>query len=86
MKRGKVNQSKRISLPGDNVIRSLDCEDIEGYRYLGFLEADVHGDMKDKIRKEYFRRLWMVLKSKLNRGNTIKAINSLNGIKKSHSQ
>ena len=32
--------------------------------------------MKEKICKEYFRRMRMILKSKLNGGNTIKAINS----------
>ena len=41
------------------------------------LEADdiKHSEMKDKIQEEYFRRLRMILKSKLNGGNTVKAIN-----------
>ena len=32
--------------------------------------------MKELVRKEYFRRVKKILKSKLNGGNTIKAINS----------
>ena len=32
--------------------------------------------MKDKIKKEYIKRLKAILKSKLNSGNTVKAINS----------
>ena len=42
------------------------------------LEADdiKHGEKKEKIQKEYFRRLKTILKSKLNGGNTIKAINT----------
>ena len=78
MKRGKVIQSEGIHLPGDKNIRSLKSEDNEGYKYLGVLEADdiKHGEMKEKIQKEYFRRLKTILKSKLNGGNTIKAINT----------
>lgn len=42
------------------------------------LEADgmKHSEMKEKIQKEYFRRVKTILKSTLKRGNTIKAINS----------
>ena len=78
LKRGKVIQSEGISLLGDKVIRALNSEDNEGYKYLGVLGADdlKHGEMKDKIQKEYFRRLRTILKSNLNGGNTIKAINS----------
>ena len=32
--------------------------------------------MKDGVKKEYFRRVRKILKSKLNGGNVIKAINS----------
>ena len=75
MKRGKLIQSEGITLPGDTVIRSLNSDEEEGYKYLGVLEADdiKHGEMKEKIQKEYFRQVSKILKSKLNRGNTIKA-------------
>ena len=31
--------------------------------------------MKEKLKREYFRRIRKILKSKLNAGNTIQAIN-----------
>ena len=49
-----------------------------GYKYLGILEADgiKHDEMKEQLKKEYIRRVRNVLKSKLNWGNIISAINS----------
>ena len=49
-----------------------------GYRYLGILEADgvKHEAMKDQTKKEYIKRVRKILKSKLNGGNVISAINS----------
>lgn len=77
MKRGKLMKSDGISLPDGNKIRSLD-EEGAGYKYLGILETDTikHDEMKQTVRKEYFRRVRKILKSKLNGGNTIKAINT----------
>ena len=48
------------------------------YKYLGILEAAglKHEEMKDQIKKEYIRRVRNILKSKLNGGNIISAINS----------
>ena len=56
-KRGKMTQSEGITLPDDTNIRSL--KEGEGYKYLGLLEADVmsHRQMKEKIKKEYLRRV-----------------------------
>ena len=50
----------------------------EGYTYLGIIELDKIKDnkMKDKIIKEYKRRLRLILKSKLNGKNKITAINT----------
>ena len=50
----------------------------KGYNYLGFLEADniMHTKMKDRIKKAYYRRVRQLKSSKMNRGNTIRAINS----------
>ena len=36
----------------------------------------MHTEMKDKIQKEYYRRVRQLTSSKLNGGNTIRAINS----------
>ena len=50
----------------------------EGYKYLGILEIDnvKHEEMKEKLKKEYIRRVRSILKSKLNGGNIIQAINA----------
>ena len=57
----------------DTNIRSL--KEGEGYKYPGVLEADVmlHRQMKEKIKKEYLRRVRKVAQSKLNGGNLIQA-------------
>ena len=76
MKRGKMTQSEGITLLDDTNIRSL--KEGEGYKYLGVLEADVmlHRQTKEKIKKEYLRRVRKVAQSKLNGGNFIQAINT----------
>ena len=45
---------------------------------MGIIEREEikHQEMKEKIKKEYIKRLKAILKSKLNSGNTVKAINS----------
>ena len=45
---------------------------------MGILETDqvLHDAMKEKIEKEYFTRVRSVLKSKLNGGSIISAINT----------
>ena len=76
IKRGKLAQTEGITLPDDTTIRAM--EESEGYKYLGVLEASdmLHNQMKDKIRKEYLRRVKKVARSKLNGGNLIQAINT----------
>ena len=58
------------------VIPELESDKV--YQYLGILEADdiMHIKIKDKIKKEYYRRVRQLTSSKLNGGNTIRAINS----------
>ena len=57
MKSGKRHLTDGMELPNQNKIRTL--EEIENYKYLGILEADTikQGEMKDKIQKEYCRKL-----------------------------
>ena len=52
--------------------------DDKGYKYLGILELDkiMEERMKDKFINEYYRRLTLVLKSKLNGRNKFQAINT----------
>ena len=75
IKRGKVSNSEGITLPNLETIGEIEET---GYKYLGILEAEdiKHNEMKDKIKKEYLSRVRAVLKSKLNGGNTITAVNT----------
>ena len=76
-KRGKKVQAEGIQLNDNQVIQDL--EQSETYKYLGMEEGEglQHHEMKGKIRKEYKRRVKLVLKSELNARNKIAAINTL---------
>jgi hypothetical protein len=75
MKRGKREQDEGILLPDGELMKDLGEQD---YKYLGVLEADdiKMKEMKEKVRKEYYRRTRLLLESKLNGGNVIKAVNT----------
>ena len=75
MKRGSTVKCDGISLPDNKVMKGLE-ED--GYQYLAIIENDdvKHAEMKEKLKRKYFRRVRKILKSKLNAGNIIKAINA----------
>ena len=77
MKRGKLSSSEGIKMPNGETIRAIENQNDE-YKYLGILEADdiKHNEMKSVIQKEYYRRVRKILKTRLNSGNTVKAINS----------
>ena len=66
MKRGKLVRSEGIVIPGERLIRAMNDGDVDTYKYLGVLEG---------LKKEYFRRVQKILKSKLNGGNMVQAIN-----------
>ena len=76
-KRGKLTKTTSIILDEETAIKELQQED--SYKYLGINEAEgiQHAKMKEKIRKEYYRRVRLILKSELNAVNRIAAINSL---------
>ena len=76
MKRGNIIKSDGIVLPDDTVIKAMNEGD--SYKYLGIVEADqiLRKEMKENVKKEYFSRTKKVLKSKLNGGNSITAINT----------
>ena len=63
-KRGKLTETSDLQL--DTCIRELEQEGV--YKYLGINEGDgkQHVAMKEKVRKEYYRRVRLVLKSELN--------------------
>ena len=75
MRRGKKIEDEGISMPDGQLLQDLGEE---SYKYLGILEADKikMEEMKEKVRKEYYRRIRKVLESKLNGGNIIKAMNT----------
>ena len=75
IRKGVKVRSEGIELPDGEMIKELDEK---GYKYLGILQNDtiMEKEMKGKIRGEYFRRLKLLLKSKLYGGNLIRAINS----------
>ena len=74
MKRGKSNKTDGIVLPNGETIKEVEKD---GYKYLGILELDniKEKEMKDKFKYEYLRRTRLIVKSKLNGNNIVKAIN-----------
>ena len=76
MKKGEVSKSDGIKLPDDKVIRSIHEE--SGYKYLGVLQLNkvMCDAMKEKVGTEYKGRVKKVLKSELNGGNMMAAINT----------
>ena len=76
-KRGKLAKTTSIVLDEETTIKELQQED--SYKYLGINEAEgiQHAKMKEKMRREYYRRVRLILKSELNAINRIAAINSL---------
>ena len=68
--------SDGTQLPGDSKIKKLN--ENEGYQYLGVMEANevFHDHMKEKVSKEYLRRVRKVAGSKLNGGNLMQGINT----------
>jgi hypothetical protein len=75
IKRGKMCEDDGVILPDGQVVPGLKLED--SYKYLGIVQADSikQREMKEKIEKEYVRRVRKVLRSKLDAGNTMQAIN-----------
>ena len=75
IRRGVKEEVGGIELPDGQMMKEID-ED--GYKYLGVLEgADVMvKEMKEKVRKEYLRRVKLVAKSRLYGRNLISAINA----------
>ena len=75
LKRGKVKQMDGLVLPSGDVMKQVDEE---GYKYLVMLEIDkvMEEEMKIRTRDEYFRRLRLILESKLNGRSKIASINT----------
>ena len=76
-KKGKLASTGNIIIDEYTAIEELNKEGI--YKYLGVDESDgiQHSKMKGKIRKEYLRRVRLILRTELNGRNKIEAVNSL---------
>ena len=76
-KRGKLVTTEGIAIPGERLIRAMNEGDVDAYKYLGVLEGEEikHTEMKRRIEKEHFRRAQTILKSELNGGKMVQAIN-----------
>ena len=61
-KRGRLADSSNIELDVNTIIQDLDQEGT--YKYLGVREGNgvQHSQMKEKIRKKYYRRMRMELR------------------------
>ena len=77
LKQGKVDKAKYrgLNLQNGKLMKTIDEE---GYKYLGILEYDKvkKKEMKTEFVREYKRRIRLILTSKFNGKNKIKAINS----------
>ena len=76
LRRGRRIDTENIQVD-DKIIEQLEQADV--YKYLGIEESEriEQGKMKEKIRKEYVRRLKMILKSQLKARNKTLAIKTL---------
>ena len=77
LKRGSVQSKMHIGSIFENNIKELVPR--KAYKYLGIEESfDIqHKDEKEKLKKEYLRRLRLVLGTELSAKNKIQAIGSL---------
>ena len=77
MKNEKRPTTKLIEMPNQERIKMLGKK--ENYKYLGILEVVniKEAEMKEKIRKDYLKRTWRLLETKLGNRNLIQGINTL---------
>ena len=52
--------------------------DVEGYKYLGILQTDkvMDSKMRDKVKGEYYRRVMLLARSKLDDGHLVSGLNA----------
>ena len=75
IKRGKVVQSQNIQLNNGEEMESLEAN--QQYRHLGFAESlIIYKTTKSSLKKEYFERIKMIMKTELSSKHTLEAINS----------
>ena len=74
MKSGKRRMTEGVELPNQVIIRTIGEKEI--YKYLWILDVDIIKQvaMKEKIKKEYIRRIRTFLETKLYCRNHVKRI------------
>ena len=77
LRAGKKTHTENMQLDNNTDIRDL--EEHEPYKYLGIEENDTiqHAKMREKISKEYVRRVRKICKTQLTNKNKVTAINQL---------
>ena len=75
-KRGKQSKRQNISLIDQTVIRNLDLDKNCKFRATEEGNDMDNSQMKEKLAKKYYRRVWQILKTELNSLNKITAINN----------
>ena len=75
LKRRKIFRTEGIELPGGKCMRVVN---LDGYKYLGVLQLDSikNGEMKEKVKSKYIRRVKKLLGSQLNGENVIAGMNT----------
>ena len=75
LKRGKMDQKEGIELPEENHMREVN---LKRYKYLEVLQLDfiMNGEMREKVKSEYLRRVKKLLRLQLIRGNVIAGTNA----------
>ena len=75
IKKGKRVECSGVELPSGDMMNEVDEE---GYKYLGALQDAVakNKEMKEKVGKEYMRRVKILSKSKLYAENLVRGINA----------
>ena len=74
--KGKATHTEGLTLSNNNTIKGLSLE--ESHKYLGVQQAEnvKHRQVKKQTSAKYTNRVCRILKSKLNGGNIIQAINN----------
>jgi hypothetical protein len=76
MKAGKISEEGDLPMYDGTAIKELDSD--RSYKYLGIPQTDITNKdvATETAKREYFRRIRLILKSELNAGNTVRAVNT----------
>ena len=77
LSRGKLTGTTSVMLDRNTVIKDLEKEEV--HKYLGADESNgmQHAEIKEKIKKECYTRVWAILKTELDSAIHIEVINTL---------